>query len=79
MLSWDNNNLSPEKLVVMYSFAYYMNSNAKRVSHLAEMVRRVESNKQVPAAIEIAKIFGFETIAELEADWKEFVLGRDFK
>ena len=79
MLSWENNNLSPEKLVVMYSFAYYMNSNAKRVSHLAEMVRRVESNKQVPAAIEIAKIFGFETIAELEADWKEFVLGRDFK
>lgn len=79
MLGWEGSSLTPEKLVVMYSFAYYMNSNSERVSSLAEMVRRVESNKQIPAAIEIAKIFGFETIDDLQANWKEFVLSRDFK
>ena len=79
MLGWDQSTLSPENLVVMYSFSYYMNSNAKRVSCLAEMVRRIESNKQVPEAIEIAKIFGFETVDELQADWQAFVLSRDFK
>lgn len=79
MLSWESGALTPENLVVMYSFAYYMNSNAERVSHLAEMVRRIESNKQVPASVEIAKIFGFETVEELQEDWKAFVVSRDFK
>lgn len=79
MLSWESSALTPEQLVVMYSFSYYMNSNAERVSNFAEMVRRIESSKQVPAAIEIAKIYGFETVEELEASWKEFVLSRDFK
>lgn len=79
MLSWENGALTPEQLVVMYSFSYYMNSNSERISNLAEMVRRVESNKQVPEAIEIAKIFGFDTVDELQADWQEFVLSREFK
>ena len=79
MLSWESGALTPEQLVVMYSFAYYMNSNSERISNLAEMVRRVESNKQVPEAIEIAKIFGFEDTAALQADWQEFVLSREFK
>ena len=56
-----------------------MNSDAERVSQLAEMVRRIESNSQVPAAIEIAKIFGFETVEDLQVGWKEFVLSRNFK
>ena len=79
MLGWENTGLTPEQLVVMYSFAYYMNSNSARVSSLAEMVRRIESNNQVPEAVEIAKLFGFETVDDLQADWKEFVLSRDFK
>ena len=79
MLSWGSSALTPEQLVVMYSFAYFMNSDAERVSQLAEMVRRIESNSQVPAAIEIAKIFGFETVEELQVGWKEFVLSRNFK
>ena len=79
MLSWGSSALTPEQLVVMYSFAYFMNSDAERVSQLAEMVRRIESNSQVPAAIEIAKIFGFETVEDLQVGWKEFVLSRNFK
>ncbi len=79
MLSWESGALTPEQLVVMYSFAYYMNSDSARISSLAEMVRRIESNKQVPAAIEIAKLFGFETVEDLQVSWKEFVLSREFK
>jgi hypothetical protein len=79
MLSWEKGALSPENLVVMYSFAYYMNSNAERISSFAEMVRRVESNKQIPEGVEIAAIFGFDSVDALQEDWKEFVLSRDFK
>ncbi|WP_308988143.1 hypothetical protein [Roseibacillus persicicus] len=79
MLSLEGQGLTPEGLVTLYSFAYYMNSTPARVSALAEMVRRIESNKQIPASVEIAKIFGFDSVEALQEDWKEFVLSRDFK
>lgn len=79
MLSLEGSALSPETLVVMYSFSYYMNSTPSRVAALAAMVRRIESNNQIPAAIEIASIFGFDSVEDLEADWIEFVKSTDFK
>ncbi|MDP0490352.1 MAG: SHD1 domain-containing protein [Verrucomicrobiota bacterium JB023] len=79
MLTWDVSQLTPERLVTIYSFAYYMNSTPERVSAFAEMVRRIESNKQVPETIEIAKIFGFESVEELQNDWIEFVKSTKFK
>lgn len=79
MLSLESGALSPENLVVMYSFSYYMNSTPARIAAWASMVRRIESNNQVPAAVEIASIFGFDSVEALEADWKAFVESRDFK
>jgi hypothetical protein len=39
----------------------------------------VETSNQIPPAIEIAKFFGFTTVAEFEADWKKFILEGPFK
>lgn len=79
MLSWESATLSPENLVVIYSFSYYMNSSPSRIASLAEMVRRIETNNQIPAAVEIAALFGFKSVEEMESDWTEFVSSGDFK
>lgn len=79
MLSWKPEGLDAEKLVVIYSFAYYMQSDSKRLAAFAKMIRRIESSNQVPAPEEFAKIFGFDTVAAFEADWTNFIKEGDFK
>ncbi len=79
MLSWKPEGLDPEKLVVIYSFAYYMQSDSKRLAAFAKMIRRIESSNQIPSPEEIAKIFGFDSVAAFEEDWIKFIKEGDFK
>jgi hypothetical protein len=79
MLKWKSDELNPERLVLIYSFAYYMQSDSKRLASFAKMIRRIESSNQVPPAEEIAKIFGFESVADLEKDWETFIQEGDFQ
>lgn len=80
MLSWNSpKNLTPERLVLMYSFAYYLQSTPERLNSFANMVRRVEYDGAMPVAIELAKFFGFKSADELEADWIKFLKSPDFK
>ncbi len=79
MLKWKSEELNPERLVLIYSFAYYMQGDSKRLSAYAKMIRRIESSNQIPPAEEIARIFGFETVEAFEQDWKTFIREGDFK
>lgn len=79
MFKWTMDELTPERLVLIYSFAYYMQSTAQRANSFAAMIRRIESSNQIPAPIEIAKLFGFETVDALEADWTSFIKEGNFK
>ena len=79
MLKWTGAQLNPERLVLIYSFAYYMESDAKRLSAFAKMVRRVETSNQIPPAEEIAKIFGFDSVSDFNTDWKKFISEGAFK
>jgi len=79
MFSWKSADLTPERLVLIYSFAYYMQSDSARLAAFAQMIRRIESSNQIPAGIEIARIFGFEDVESLEADWTKFIAEGDFK
>ena len=79
MLKWKSEELTPERLVLIYSFAYYMQSDSKRLAEYAKMIRRVESSKQIPSPEEIAKIFGFDSVAAFEADWTKFITDGEFK
>lgn len=79
MLKWKDTDLNPERLVLIYSFAYYMQSDSKRLSNFAKMVRRIESSNQIPPPDEIAKLFGFENVAAFDADWEKFIKEGDFK
>lgn len=79
MLKWRSAELTPERLVLIYSFAHYMQSDSKRIAAFSKMVRRIESSNQIPSPEEIAKLFGFDAVAALENDWKTFIIEGDFK
>lgn len=79
MFKWTAEELTPEKIVLIYSFACYMQSTPSRLNSFAAMVRRMESSNQVPAPVEIAKLFGFDSVAALEADWALFIKEGNFK
>ncbi|MFT5904680.1 MAG: hypothetical protein ACI9E1_000265 [Cryomorphaceae bacterium] len=71
--------LDPEKLVTMYALSYYLQSTQPRIAAYAKLCRRINTSDQVPAASELVKFFGFETIEAFEKDWVEFIKSRDFK
>lgn len=73
------NDLTPEKLVTMYSLSCYMQSTQKRIAAYAKLARQINTSDQVPEINEMAKIFGFASAKEMEKDWIEFIKSRDFK
>ena len=80
MLSWSTaKDLTPERLVLMYSFAYYLQTTPERLNSFANLVRRVEYDGAMPISLELAKLFGFKEADELEADWIKFIKSLDFK
>lgn len=79
MFKWTMKDLKPEGLVLMYSFSAYMQSNPQRACAYAALVRRIESANQIPPAVEIAKIFGFDSVEAFEADWTKFITEGNFK
>lgn len=79
MLKWKSDELTPERLVLIYSFAHYMENDSKRLGQFANMIRRIESSNQIPSPVEFAKIFGFDTVEAFEEDWATFIKEGDFK
>lgn len=78
-LSWSAADLDPEKLVTIYAFGYYMQSDSKRLSSYSQMIRTIETSNQIPDPSEIARMFGFESVEDFNADWKEFVVSGNFR
>jgi hypothetical protein len=79
MLKWQPDELTPERLVLIYSFAHYMENDSKRLGAFAKMIQRIESSNQIPSPEEFAKIFGFDTVEAFETDWATFIKEGDFK
>ena len=79
MFKWKTEDLTPERLVLMYSFSCYMESDAKRLASYAKMIRRIGTSSQIPSQMEIAKLFGFETVEAFEADWVKYIKEGDFR
>lgn len=79
MFKWKTEDLTPERLVIMYSFASYMESDAKRLASFAKMIRRIGTSGQIPSQMEIAKLFGFESVEAFEADWIKYIKEGDFR
>lgn len=78
-LGWQSEDLEPAKLVTIYALSNYMQSDSKRLSAYSRMIRRIESSNQIPEPVEVARIFGHETVEKFDEDWTEFVLKGDFR
>jgi hypothetical protein len=78
-LGWRSEDLDPAKLVTIYALSNYMQSDSKRLSAYTRMIRRIESSNQIPEPIEVARIFGHETVEQFDADWTEFVIKGNFR
>ena len=39
----------------------------------------MESNNTIPEPIEFAKIYGFDSVEKMEADWVEYIKSSEFK
>ncbi len=79
LYKYEADTLTPEELVLLYSFSYFMQGDMGRLAAYTKMIERAESSRQIPEAIEIAKIFGFETPEALEIAWTEFISSSAFK
>jgi hypothetical protein len=71
--------LAPTELVLLYSLSHYMQSTPQRLAAYAKMIERIDTSKQVPEPVELARLFGFETVEEFEKDWTTYVESSSFK
>ena len=71
--------LTPELTVLMYSFARYMQSTPSRISKFSKVMERVDTSRAIPVPLEMAKLFGFETVKEFEDDWIAYLKSTAFK
>ena len=78
LLETEMESLTPERLVLMFSFAYYCHSTPERLLAYARLVARLEPNKAVPNPDEIARVFGFDSAGAMEDDWIGFIKSREF-
>lgn len=72
-------NLNPTQLVLLYSFSHFAQSSPGLLAGYARMAERIDTSNQVPEAIELAKLLGFETVEELERAWIEHIESSNFK
>ncbi len=80
LLGWrEVKDLTPESIVLSYSFAYYLQSTPERLNSFANMIRRVQYDGAMPVPLELAKLYQFKTADEFEADWIKFIKSQDFK
>ena len=71
--------LTPELTVQMYGFARYMQSTPDRISKFSKVMERVDTSRAIPVPLEMAKLFGFETVQEFENDWINYLKSTAFK
>ncbi len=75
----DASGLTPELTVLAYGWAAYMQSTPSRLDKFSDFLNRIDTGRTIPVPQEMAKIFGFETVEEFEADWKEYLTSTSFK
>ncbi|MGD7654508.1 MAG: hypothetical protein ACQCXQ_14920 [Verrucomicrobiales bacterium] len=75
----NTNELTPNTLVSMYSLSCYMQSTQKQLASYATLLRDINNSAKLPDSAGIAKVFGFDSTADFELAWTEFVLSKSFK
>ena len=69
----------PKGLVLAYGWARYLESTLPKLNHFNKLVQRVAVSQQMPEPDDFAKIYGFNSGMEMEADFQKWLAGPEFR
>lgn len=62
-----------------YAWARYLQSSLPRLIAFNKLIERIGTSRQVPDPDDFAKFYGFNTGAEMEADFQKWIQSTDFR
>jgi len=68
-----------KSIALVYGFARYLQSNLSRLSAYSKLTQRISTSRQMPDAESLAKIYGFDSAAAMEADFLKYLTGTEFR
>ncbi len=71
--------MTPTDCVMTYAFSRYLQSTVGRLANYATLCERVETSNQIPEPVELAKIYGFDSVKAFEADWIAYMASSSFR
>lgn len=67
------------EVMLIYAMNDFLNSSNEMITKYADFVERIDTSKQIPVPIEMAKMFGFQSVEELETAWIDYMKSQRFK
>lgn len=65
--------------VLGYAWARYLQSSLPKLAAFNKLIERVSASNQMPEPGDLAKIYGFEDTAAMEADFMKYLTSTDFR
>jgi hypothetical protein len=65
--------------VLAYAWARYLQSSLPKLAAFNKLIERVSASNQMPEPPDLAKIYGFEDTAAMEADFLKYLTSTDFR
>lgn len=72
-------NAKMESNVLAYAFSRFLQSNTDRVALYAKLLEQIDTSKQIPAAADLAKLYGYQSTAGMQKAWIEWMLSGSFR
>jgi hypothetical protein len=70
---------SPKDNVLAYAWARYLQSSIPRLGNFNKLIQRISTSSQVPEPGDVAKIYGFDSAAAMEADFAKYLASPEFR
>ena len=65
--------------VLAYGFSRYLQGTPDRAIIYAKLIEKIDTGSQIPDALELAKMYGFDDVAAMQADWIAYMKSPEFK
>ena len=65
--------------MLAYGWARYLQSSIPKLANFSKLVARIGTSRQMPEPDDFAKIYGFKSAAEMEADFQKWLVSTEFR
>lgn len=69
----------PKGNALAYAWARYLQNGIPKLGSFNKLVQRISTSNQVPEPDDVAKIYGFDSAALMEADFAKYLASPDFR